>query len=40
MTAHALLHIFGFQHENEKDFFEMKDKEISVLAKLSISSPY
>ena len=31
MTAHALLHIFGFQHENEKDFFEMKDKEISVL---------
>ena len=22
MTAHALLHIFGFQHENEKDFLK------------------
>ena len=40
MTVHGVLHLFGFTHEKQKDFNIMKDKEVSVLTKLEISSPY
>ena len=40
MVIHSLLHLLGFNHEKLKDFRIMKKKEISVLSKLSISSPY
>ncbi len=40
MTVHSVLHLFGFTHEKKKDFNVMKNKEISVLTRLSISSPY
>jgi|TARA_B100000287_G_scaffold343116_1_gene329977 probable rRNA maturation factor len=40
MTVHSVLHLFGFTHEKKKDFNVMKNKEISVLMRLSISSPY
>ncbi len=40
MVIHGLLHLLGFNHEKLKDFKIMKKKEINVLSKLSISSPY
>ena len=40
MVIHSILHLLGFNHEKLKDFEIMKRKEISVLSKLSISSPY
>ena len=40
MVIHSILHLLGFNHEKLKDFEIMKKKEISVLSKLSISSPY
>lgn len=40
MVIHSLLHLLGFNHEKLKDFRIMKKKEINVLSKLSISSPY
>ena len=40
MVIHSLLHLLGFNHEKLKDFKIMKKKEINILSKLSISSPY
>ena len=40
MVIHGLLHLLGYNHEKLKDFKIMKKKEINVLSKLSISSPY
>ena len=40
MVIHSLLHLLGFNHEKLKDFKIMKKKEIYVLSKFSISSPY
>ena len=40
MIIHGLLHLLGFNHEKLEDFKKMKKKEIDVLSKLSISSPY
>jgi len=40
MIVHSLLHLFGFDHKNEKKFKIMKQKEISILSKMNISSPY
>ena len=40
MVIHSLLHLLGFNHEKIKDFKIMKKKEINILSKLSISSPY
>ena len=40
MVIHSLLHLLGLNHEKLKDFKKMKKKEIDVLSKLSISSPY
>ena len=40
MVIHSILHLLGFNHEKSKDFKIMKKKEINILSKLSISSPY
>ena len=40
MIIHSLLHLFGFDHESEKKFRIMKEKEISTLSKMNRSSPY
>ena len=40
MVIHSLLHLLGFNHKKLKDFKIMKKKEIYVLSKFSISSPY
>ena len=40
MVVHSVLHLLGFTHQNDLDSKKMIKKEISVLNKLSISSPY
>ncbi len=40
MIVHSLLHLFGFDHKSEKKFKIMKQKEISILSKMNIPSPY
>ena len=40
MAIHSLLHLLGFNHEKLEDFNIMRKKEINVLSKLSMSSPY
>ena len=40
MVVHSVLHLLGFNHQNDLDSKKMIKKEILVLNKLSISSPY
>ena len=40
MIVHGLLHLLGFDHENEDDAEAMEALEIRTLASLGISSPY
>ena len=40
MIIHSLLHLLGFDHDTKKNFEIMKKKEIFILSKMSISSPY
>ena len=40
MTIHSLLHLLGFDHDTNKNFEIMKKKEVFILSKMSITSPY
>ena len=40
MCIHGLLHLFGYNHKKESESKIMQEKEISILKKLSIPSPY
>lgn len=40
MLVHGLLHLLGFDHENERDAEEMEGLERRVLTKLGIDDPY
>ena len=40
MLTHSLLHLFGFDHNNEKNTVEMESLEIRILKELNISNPY
>ena len=40
IIVHSFLHINGFVHKKINDFVQMKNEEIKVLKKLSISNPY
>ncbi len=40
LVVHSVLHIFGYDHENEKDADEMEEKEILILKELNIANPY
>jgi probable rRNA maturation factor len=40
LTIHGVLHLLGFDHENERDALEMEAIERKVLARLGIDDPY
>jgi probable rRNA maturation factor len=40
LTVHGVLHLLGYDHENERDALEMEGIERKVLAKLGMSDPY
>lgn len=40
LTAHGVLHLLGFDHENEDDAEKMESLETKILAKLGFSDPY
>lgn len=40
MLIHGFLHLFGYDHMNDKDATEMESLEVKILKKLSISNPY
>jgi probable rRNA maturation factor len=40
MTIHALLHLQGYDHENDKDAAEMEALETQLMLKLSHPDPY
>ncbi len=40
MCVHGLLHLFGYNHTKDCEAIIMQSKEIAILKKLSIPSPY
>lgn len=40
LLVHGLLHLFGYDHENEQDAFLMEQLEITILEKMAINNPY
>ena len=40
LVIHGVLHLRGYNHEDETEADEMEAKEIAILQKLNISNPY
>ena len=40
LIIHSMLHLLGYDHEEEKNAAEMEKIEVQVLANLGISNPY
>ena len=40
LTVHGVLHLLGFDHQNERDAVRMETLETRVLATLGIADPY
>jgi len=40
IIVHGILHLLGYDHDNENDANEMESLETSILGKLKISDPY
>jgi probable rRNA maturation factor len=40
MLIHGVLHLLGYDHENDVDACVMEQLEIAILARFSIESPY
>lgn len=40
LIVHSLLHLFGYDHIDEKEGKEMENLEIDILYKMSIDNPY
>ncbi|MBV7378546.1 rRNA maturation RNase YbeY [Maritimibacter dapengensis] len=40
LLVHGLLHLLGYDHENEKDAALMEGLEVEILGKLGLSDPY
>ena len=40
LTVHGVLHLLGFDHQNERDAVRMEALEIRILATLGVADPY
>jgi probable rRNA maturation factor len=40
LVVHGVLHLLGFDHENDEDAFIMESLETAVLSTLNIPNPY
>jgi probable rRNA maturation factor len=40
LTVHGLLHLYGYDHENDDDAEEMESIEIEILQDMGIKNPY
>ena len=40
LIVHSLLHINGYKHNNRRNFFIMKNKEVEILKNIGIPNPY
>ncbi|HVT55557.1 MAG TPA: rRNA maturation RNase YbeY [Xanthobacteraceae bacterium] len=40
LAAHGVLHLLGFDHENDTDAEAMEAREVKILAKLGFPDPY
>lgn len=40
LVVHGMLHLQGFEHENERDARRMERLEVRILAKLGFADPY
>ncbi len=40
LTVHGVLHLLGFDHQNERDAAKMETLETRVLARLGVNDPY
>ncbi len=40
LTIHSMLHLLGFDHQNDKEASAMEKLEVEILKKFGISSPY
>jgi probable rRNA maturation factor len=40
LAAHGVLHLLGFDHENDRDAKAMETKETEILARLGFPDPY
>jgi probable rRNA maturation factor len=40
MVVHGVLHLLGYDHENDRDAARMETREAQILAKLGMPNPY
>jgi probable rRNA maturation factor len=40
MVVHGVLHLLGYDHENDEDAEKMEARELEILARLGFSDPY
>lgn len=40
LLIHGLLHLLGYDHQEDQDAFEMESLEVEILSSLGIKSPY